>query len=372
MIPSKPKLVLMAVGATLTTNRLSAENKTAWDRIKVADLMTLREGQAKGQINLEQSILADLKQIDLTTEQGLKDASPEIKSLAKLQVGHEDQVVLYASETSDGIVSTRVVREFCRQIWQCSTAMEVITGLQVQDAGRFRSVGVQRYVQSVVKQISEPQNQYGREIILNATAGFKALVPYTTLIGLLFQIPVQYIFESSSALLSLPPLPVNFDLDFYKQVEPLLQRIETESAIPEKELAVLEPATRDKLLPLLEQANGHYTLSALGFIVYERYKSPPELLPSKRKPNEKDHTRDFSQETHRSAEFEKFKTRLAECLWVDEFRWLKGADETRKEVKLVGDELHVAYGGIELCVRTTAQHPSHYARIIPELEKLLK
>lgn len=368
---SKPKLILTPVGA-LIVQRTSDENKAFLQRIKNEDLMTLREGQAKGQSAFEKAILAELKQIDLETELGLQKASPEIKSLAKMGTSRDDQVLLYASETSEGILSARIIREFCRQVWGCSTAMEVITGLQVQDAGRFRSVGVQRYVQSVVQQVTNPQNQYGREIILNATAGFKALVPYTTLIGLLFQVPVQYIFESSSVLLNLPPLPVNFDFDFYKVVEPFLQRVERESAIPENEVLTFDSATREKLLPLLEPMNGEFTLSALGLIVYERYKSPPPLLPSTRKAVDKDHTRDFSQETHRSAEFENFKSRLAESQWVDEFWYLKGTDETRRQVKPVGDELHVAYGGIELRVKTTAQHPSHYATIIPEIERLLK
>src|SRR6058998_3602722 len=101
---------------------------------------------------------------------------------------------------------------------------------------RFRSVGVLRYVQGIVKLIDNPNNRYGREIILNATAGYKSLVPYTTLVGLLFQVPVQYIFETSSELLSLPPLPLDFDQQFFKQVEPLLELVNRESGVEETEL----------------------------------------------------------------------------------------------------------------------------------------
>ena len=372
MSTNKPKLVLTPVGA-LVAQRLTQDEKILWDKIKREDLMTIREGQAKTQSSLEKTVLARLKTINLATEDGLQQASPEIKSLVKIGIAKEDQVILYASETAEGIFSARVIREFVKQVWLCSAAMEVITGLQVQDAGRFRSVGVLRYVQSVVQEVNDPNNQYGRSIILNATAGFKALVPYTTLIGQLFQVPVQYIFEMSSELLSLPPLPINFDQEFFKQVEPLLQRIEQESGIAEDDLLKgIDPAVRDKLLPLLEQADGQFTFSTLGFIVYERYRSPPPLMPSKRRPDEKDHTRDFSQETHRSAEFEKFKERLAHCQWVDGFWYLKGADESRREVKKVGDELHVTCGGLELRVKVTTQHPAHYNTIKTEIEELLK
>ncbi|MCC7352982.1 MAG: hypothetical protein IT330_04430, partial [Anaerolineae bacterium] len=256
--------------------------------------------------------------------------------------------------------------------WACYVAMEVVTGLQVEDPGRFRSVGVLHYVQRIVNEIDNPNHRYGRDIILNATAGYKSLVPYTTLVGLLFGVPVQYIFETSSELLNLPPLPIDFDREFFQRVEPLLQRIDQESGMAEGDLLKsLASDDRDKLLPLLERTDGQFTLSALGFVVYERYKSPPLLLPSKRKPGEKDHTRDFSQEPHRTAAFEQFKERLAHCQWVDEFWYLKGTVETRAEVKRLGSELHVAFGGIELRVKVTATHDSHYPEIIKEIEGLM-
>lgn len=369
---NKPKLILTPVGA-LIVNRLSRDEKSLWDSASKEDLLAIREGQAKGQKALEQKVVTRLKTLDLTTEEGLQQASPEIKSLVKIGVGPEDQIVLYASETPDGILSARIIRDFAKQVWECTPTLEVITGLQVKDAGRFRSVGVLRYVQSIVKLIDNANNRYGREIILNATAGYKSLVPYTTLVGLLFQVPVQYIFETSSELLSLPPLPLDFDQQFFKQIEPLLEQIEQESSVEESAiLKGLDESTRDKLLPLLEQENGQLTLSPLGFIVYERYKSPPPLMPSKRKSNEKDHTRDFSQETHRSVEFEQFKRRLAECRWVDEFWYLKGADESRKEVKQVGQELHVAFGGIELRAKVMATHESHYQTISSAIEDLMR
>lgn len=368
----KQKLILTPVG-TVIVQRLSAEEKPLWEPIAKEDLLAIREGQAKGQKALEQRIVARLRTLDLSTEAGLRESSPEIKSLVKIGIGAEDHLVLYASETPDGIFSARVILEFAKQMWTRSVTLEVITGLQVQDAGRFRSQGVLRYVQNVVKAVNDPNNRYGRDIILNATAGYKSLVPYTTLIGLLFQAPVQYIFENSSELLSLPPLPLDFDQRFFKQVEPLLERIDRESGVEETELLKgRDTNTRDKLLPLLELENGQFTLSPLGFLVYERYKSPPPLMPSKCKPDEKDHTRDFSQETHRSVEFEQFKRRLAECQWVDDFWYQKGTDESRKEVKQLGKELHVAFGGIELRVKIMATHDSHYQTVIAAIEDLMR
>ena len=367
---NKPKLVLMPVGA-LIVYRLSGEEQSLWENIKSENLMVIREGEASKQKRLEDLVLRRLKEIDLNTEEGLREASPEIKSLAKIGVGERDHVQLYASETPEGVFTARIIRQFVRRVWKCQAAMDVITGLQVEDAGRFRSQGVLRFVQKLVKEVNSP-DRYRYQIILNATAGFKSLVPYTTLVGLLFGVPVQYIFERSPEMITLPPIPVDFKQDFIQRVEPILERIDRETAVSEQEvLQGLSPNEREEVLPFLEPEDGQYTLSALGLLVYERYKSPPPLQPSERDLKDKDHTRDWSREPHRSSKFEQFKIHLAECQFVESFRYLKGAPSNRSEVKRVGDRFHVTYGGIELEVETTAQHESHYPVIEKELLDLL-
>jgi len=369
----KPKLVLMPVGALIVARLADGAEKSLWEQIKESELMALREGQARGQSKLESLVLTRLKAMDLQKEEDLQKASPEIKSLAKIEVGPDDQVVLYASETPDGVLSARIVREFVRQTWGCSAAMEVVSGLQVEQAGRFRSQGVVRYVQSLVREVNNPANRYGREIILNTTAGFKSLVPYTTVVGLLFSVPVEYIFEFSTEMIVLPPLPVNFDQDFIKRVEPLLRRIDRETAVSQNELLKgLSLVERDELLPLLEPVDGEYTMSALGLVVYEKYKSPPQLEPSSRAAKDKDHTRDFGQEPHRSPAFERFKACLAECQWVDSFRFLKGTNPERQSVEWVGERLHVTFGGIELEIETMARHESHRRTVEGEIRRLME
>lgn len=105
VIMNKPKLILTPVGA-LIVNRLTQDEKPLWGSVQKEDLPAIREGQAKGQKALEQKVVTRLKTLDLTTEEGLQQASPEIKSLVKIGVGPEDQIVLYASETPDGILIT--------------------------------------------------------------------------------------------------------------------------------------------------------------------------------------------------------------------------------------------------------------------------
>jgi len=68
-------------------------------------------------------------------------------------------------------------------------------------------------------------------VVLNPTGGFKALVPYMVLIGMIKEVPCRYIFEQSTTLLELPPLPVEFSRSRFEAFKFLFERIERESAI---------------------------------------------------------------------------------------------------------------------------------------------
>jgi hypothetical protein len=126
------------------------------------------------------------------------------------------------------------------------------------------------------------------------------------------------------------------------------------------------------LTPLLEMHNGKFTFSALGLAVYERFKSPPALEPSPRPAKEKDQTRNWDKVPNRSPNFEKFKNRLAECEWVESFRYLNGVDGARRQVKRVGQNLHVAYDGIGLEVGTTARHDDHFPHVQAAILNLME
>jgi len=51
----------------------------------------------------------------------------------------------------------------------------------------------------------------GREVLVNATGGFKAEIAYATLVGLLFDVPVYYIHEAFQDIIEMPPTPIGWD-----------------------------------------------------------------------------------------------------------------------------------------------------------------
>jgi putative CRISPR-associated protein (TIGR02619 family) len=369
---AKPKIVLMTVGV-LIVHKLTESEKALWEAMKGTDLLTVREGNARKQRELEKRVIARLCELDFSKPSGLQMTAPELTSLAAIGIGPGDEVALFAGESAAGIFTARVLAQFIKQVWHAFAEMEVITGLQAQDAGLFRSVGVQRYAQSVIRWLTRPGIAHTHDVILNASAGYKSLIPFTTLLGLIFGVPVQYTFENSDIVMTMPPLPLTCDRESLSRIEPLLAKLDAEAELPQQEVINgLNGSDRNTLIPLLEMSNGKFTFSALGLAIYERFKLPPPLEPSRRPTKDKDQTRNWDKVPNRSQAFEKFKARLAECQWIDGFRYLNGVDGARRQVKRVGQNLHVAYDGIGLEVATMARHDDHYPHVQAAILNLME
>jgi len=117
-------------------------------------------------------------------------------------------------------------------------------------------------------------------VVLNPTGGFKALVPYLVLIGMLKKVPCRYIFEQSTTLLELPPLPVEFSRSRFEAFKALFERIERESAITLADWnAAVSFDERSPLEPLIEQDGDQVTLSAIGLLFLDEVRQPVKLVP---------------------------------------------------------------------------------------------
>ncbi|MBI2190702.1 MAG: putative CRISPR-associated protein [Planctomycetes bacterium] len=204
--------------------------------------------------------------------------SAEIHSLAKMDLQSNDRVLLLASATADGYACALAVEMYLKRHWDgLSVVTDRIVGLQVHDASLFRKQGVVNFVRRCMREV----NDYGREnVVLNPTGGFKALVPYTVLIGMLKRVPCRYIFEQSKTLLELPPLPVEFQRGPFEAYRDLFERMERDASIPVKDWDQQVPfEERPVLEPLIERHGAEITVSDVGFLFLEDVRSPTELVP---------------------------------------------------------------------------------------------
>lgn len=232
--------------------------------------------------------LDQLRQETAQNEAFLARASAETHSLARLKLAKGDRVVLLTTDTQEGLWCANLVAELIERYLVSDVTVYPIEGLQVTDKERFRKTGVENLFRRLDKLTYDYANV---EIVLNVTGGFKAVVPYLTIYGLLKQLPVVYIFEQSSSLLHLPPIPINFDYERLGRARGALQRLLEKSVMPKeeffREIGNLKHQERKWFEALLEEdERGQVTLSAFGVLLaedYQRQTAEVLLSPGARK-----------------------------------------------------------------------------------------
>jgi putative CRISPR-associated protein (TIGR02619 family) len=199
--------------------------------------------------------------------------SAEIHSLVQIGLSARDRVILLASETDDGYACALALKGYLEAYWPgLIVEVDRVPGVQVTDAGAFRRTGTVEFCKKCIKAI----NDYGAEnVILNPTGGFKALVPYTVLVGMMKRVPCHYIFEQSNVLLELPPLPVEFQRRLFEAYRVPFETIERDSAISRADWERAVPYNdRELLAPLVEIVGDEVTLSGAGFLFLDQVRAP--------------------------------------------------------------------------------------------------
>jgi putative CRISPR-associated protein (TIGR02619 family) len=234
-------------------------------------------------VNQQESLEIAAENIFLTfrdkkpIEANLRDLSAEIHSLVRIGISDRDRIILLASQTEDGYCCALAIQKYLEYYWSgIFTKVEQVQGLQVNNAELFRTQGVVEFVRYIIREI----DNYGSEnIILNPTGGYKALVPYTVLLGMLKGVKCDYIFEQSTTLLELPPFPVEFKRSQFDTYKELFEEIERESSISLDKWQEIPYQERKLLEPLTELVNNQITLSAVGCLFLDEIRSPRVLVP---------------------------------------------------------------------------------------------
>ena len=226
----------------------------------------------------------DILNPDIMEETSVRRMSAELNSLSRILEGRtshrSSELHFITSSTRDGRIAARIIASLCRQRYPDYTVeTHEIDGLQVDDASAFRQKALPQLVHRVYAILDEEKHPPATyDLVLNPTGGFKSVVPYLTIIGMLRKIEVQYIFERSDELIMLASLPVSLDYNnFDEQVLATLRRLnggellslaEVQTALDWQQSIESHPAWS-----LLERVSidetDHFTLNGLGTIVLE-------------------------------------------------------------------------------------------------------
>jgi len=267
-IMAKPKFIISTTGTSIGTN----VRKNIFGQC-------FREGTTD-RISSEIKKSLEGKDID--------SISAETKSLHKIGIDSSTKIAFIHTDTEDGKLCAEILRDWCKEQWGCSVYIYGVKGLQIKDAGLFAREGLKNYLRLCIDLIEK--YSLNHEVILNPTGGFKGIVPYTTLIGMLFSKSIYYIFERSDALIKLPAIPINYDEEILDRCAEKLKRIDNETAITYDEFwRGIDYYEKERFMPLIEEEGKAVSLSPIGILLWERYKKdfPPYLHRSEKRPEDK-------------------------------------------------------------------------------------
>lgn len=280
-----PRLIINSSGTSIVTNfgkkeflkELDSYDFNEWENIK-----PIRR-------QMEKELLKSDRLAKCIAEQRWKKICAEINPLYSLNIDPgKDEIILLTTQTNSGRFCAEMVCKIAKEKLGWRMSYRFIPDLQINDSKRFERYGVRNYLEEIIKLYDE--NRYQKEIVLIPTGGYKGVVPYTALLGMIFKLKMYYIFEDSITLLELPWLPVDFDYELLDNIIDKLQRIENETAVDVGYFwDGIDYYEKSRYMPLIYEEDGKIIFSGVGFLLWEKYKQtfPPELKKDNTPPDKK-------------------------------------------------------------------------------------
>src|SRR5579883_622471 len=140
-----------------------------------------------------------------------ESASAEANSLLKIAEAG-DCLVFLTTETPRAQLCADLLRSFFRHKGFHEVS---IKPLQFQDREEhIEKQGIRSLISVLATEIVNAQRK-NHEVIINATAGFKAQVVYSTMLGMLYRVPVQYIHEEFKRVITFNPIALELDMSLF-------------------------------------------------------------------------------------------------------------------------------------------------------------
>jgi putative CRISPR-associated protein (TIGR02619 family) len=301
---------------------------------------------------------------------GSEAASAETNSLLKI-VEPNDFVTLLYTSTSEGSRCAEQIKNYLQSKgWNNLNLRQLALE---ENESQFERYGLRNLVNTLIDEITKGQRE-GKEVMINATGGFKAQIAYTTMVGTIFQIPVKYIYQNFKQPVTFPPLPITWNLDLLIQYDHFFAWIDEEprsvQAVQQR-LQSIQSSDRSAIEQLLlfpddNDGSNEIFLSAAGNILWQRIQqqrlipveNPPssDILPADKIANSL-----MGVKHHYPMGTKQFAERVASLSAVEEIIGGNFENTTNQRIKNVSDDgiIRVLWADNEkaanLTIRTTAR-----------------
>ena len=286
---TRPRCFIVTVGTSLLSQYLKGKEKNwSGERIEGAEGSTAvivteyHEKKIKNGTSCYAQAYSDLcgEFRGYTGVKELQEASAELNSLYHLEPlpGHDqkDVVILFATRTPTGCLCATLLKDVLRNPPNGLTKVGCVCIKQPEGLGLakdpdFAKKGLPSFLGDLSECIRKYQENNTHEVVLIPTGGYKSLIPYVTLAGILHGVPVKYIYEESKVLLDLPPVPVGLDMEQWQTGALILKQI---TRLKASEAAAWRASLQPGFSSLIKSGDktGEYTkLTGLGDWLVRRY-----------------------------------------------------------------------------------------------------
>lgn len=147
--------------------------------------------------------------------------------------------------------------------------LKELAHLDPKDAQEFPKA-----LSALTKIISDGIRGFDGEIYINITGGYKALLPYLTMIGTsLAGVKIFYLFQDAPEIIMLPTYPLAFDLLEWRDWRGLLLPFTMDVGLNDSQKMELTNALEGTKAAGLVQQESPYGLSEIGRVMYDRYEA---------------------------------------------------------------------------------------------------
>lgn len=159
-----------------------------------------------------------------------KNASAEVNSL--LQIAEpDDTIVLLYTKNLQANTCAKLVKDFF--VHEGYKHIRLVELNFQDDEKQIETVGIRSFVNTLIKEIDNAQKA-GQKVVINATSGLKAQVVYSTMIGMLYHVPVKYMYEGFQRVVTFNPIALDWDTSLFLSYEPFFTWLEAELRTPQQ------------------------------------------------------------------------------------------------------------------------------------------
>ncbi len=201
--------------------------------------------------------------------------SAEVKSLKKIseELNEDLEVYLLASDTVLSRIAGEILEEQIPNIVpNCEVKkLYVIENLQIWNRRDFN-----KGMSNLISKIYEISGEYWDNVIINITGGYKATIPYLTILAQLNNCLIYYIFEDTDSLIKIPNIPFSKDWFDWEEIDKYNEGfLKLEKGIDDKgdyEKLIQSEFYQKYSFLIWTSEDTLAELNPIGKIIFEKYK----------------------------------------------------------------------------------------------------